>query len=68
MYRDVSLPKAEPSQWASEETTEPMAEIHRLMGKGQKIMAIKYVRGITGWDLKTAKEYIDDYPNIRPIK
>ncbi len=30
-----------------------------LLGHSQKIYAIKYVRRVTGWGLREAKEYVD---------
>jgi hypothetical protein len=40
--------------------------ISREIRNGRKIPAIKELRAQTGWDLRTAKNYIDEYmPNFR---
>ena len=40
-------------------------EVHRLLGAGQKIEAIKHLREATGLDLTRAKEIVDSLDQLR---
>ncbi|MBE9066683.1 ribosomal protein L7/L12 [Leptolyngbya cf. ectocarpi LEGE 11479] len=42
--------------------------IRILLAEGRKIGAIKLVRMVTNWSLKDSKEYIDNYPDVAPLK
>lgn len=35
-------------------------EVMQLLSNGKIIAAVKRVRDLTGWDLKSAKQYVDD--------
>jgi hypothetical protein len=48
-----------PAEWDVSAEVPYEAGARRLLSEGKRIEAIKYVRNVTGWDLRRSKDYVD---------
>jgi len=60
-------------KWAENASPEEVEELRKLLAlpkdmdleiiqyslKDERILGIKYIKGLTGWDLRTCKEYLE---------